>query len=50
MGKRILKRYNKDFKLRAVKLCLESDKHDAEIAIDLGIHQTTLSTWKQKNI
>ena len=48
MGKRILKRYNKDFKLRAVKLCLESDKHDAEIARDLGVHQTTLSTWKQK--
>jgi len=48
MGKRILKRYNKDFKLRAVKLCLESNKHDAEIARDLGIHQTTLSTWKQK--
>jgi len=48
MEKRILKRYNKDFKLRAVKLCLEVDKHDAEIARDLGIHQTTLSTWKQK--
>ncbi len=48
MGKRILKRYNKDFKLRAVKLCLESDKHDAQIARDLGVHQTTLSTWKQK--
>ena len=48
MGKRKLKKYNKDFKLRAVKLCLESDKHDAEIARDLGVHQTTLSTWKQK--
>jgi len=48
MGKRILKGYNKDFKLRAVKLCLESEKHDAEIARDLGVHQTTLSTWKQK--
>ena len=48
MGKRVLKRYNKAFKLRAVKLCLKSDKHDAEIARDLGVHQTTLSTWKQK--
>jgi transposase-like protein len=48
MGKRKLKKYNKNFKLRAVKLCLESDKHDAEIARDLGVHQTTLSTWKQK--
>jgi len=26
MGKRILKHYNKDFKLRAVKLCIESEK------------------------
>ncbi len=50
MAKRILKRYNNDFKLRAVKLCLESDKPAAEIARDLGIHQTTLSTWKQKYI
>jgi len=48
MGKRILKRYNKDFKLKAVKPCLESDKNDAQIARDLGVHQTTLSTWKQK--
>jgi transposase len=48
MGTRKFKRYNEDFKLRAVKLCLESDKHDAEIARDLGVHQTTLSTWKQK--
>jgi transposase-like protein len=39
MGKRILKRYNKDFKLRAVKLCHESGKHDAEIARDLGVHK-----------
>ena len=37
MAKWILKRYNKDFKLRAVKLCLESDKSDAEIARDLGV-------------
>ncbi len=48
MENRILKRYNKYFKLRAIKLCLENDEHNAEIARDLGIHQTTLSTWKQK--
>lgn len=47
MEKRKLTRYNKEFKLRAVKLCLESDKNAAEIARDLGVHQTTLSTWKQ---
>ena len=48
MGKRKNKRYNNDFKLRAVKLCLETDKPVAEIARDLGVQQTTLSTWKQK--
>ena len=37
-----------EFKLRAVKLCLETDKNDSEIAKDLGLHPTTLSTWKQK--
>lgn len=29
MGKRILKRYNKDFKLRAVKFFFKSKKNDA---------------------
>ena len=48
MGKRKNRKYNDDFKLRAVKLCLETDKPDAEIARDLGVQQTTLSTWKQK--
>jgi len=48
MGKRKNKKYNDDFKLRAVKLCFETDKPDAEIARDLGVQQTTLSTWKQK--
>jgi len=48
MGKRKNRKYNNDFKLRAVKLCLETNKPDAEIARDLGVQQTTLSTWKQK--
>ena len=48
MGKRKNKKYTNEFKLRAVKLCLETDKPDAEIARDLGLQQTTLSTWKQK--
>jgi hypothetical protein len=48
MGKRKNKKYNNNFKLRAVKLCLETDKSNAEIARDLGVQQTTLSTWKQK--
>jgi transposase len=48
MGKRKNRKYNNDFKLRAVKLCLETNKPDAEIARDLGVQKTTLSTWKQK--
>ena len=48
MGKRKNRKYNDDFKLRAAKLCLETDKPDAEIARDLGVQQTILSTWKQK--
>ena len=48
MGKRKNRKYNNDFKLRAVKLCIETDKPDAEIARDLGVQQTTLSTWKQR--
>jgi transposase-like protein len=32
MGKRRNRKYNNDFKLRAVKLCLETDKPDAEMS------------------
>ncbi len=31
-----------------LKLYIETDKPDAEIARDLRVQQTTLSTWKQK--
>lgn len=48
MGKRKNKKYSNEFKLRAVKFCIETEKPDAEIARDLGVQQTTLSTWKQK--
>lgn len=48
MGKRKKRTYTNEFKLRAVKLCLETDKSDAQIARDLGVQQTTLATWKQK--
>jgi len=50
MGKRKNRKYNDDLKLRAAKLCLETDKPDAEIARDLGVQQTNLSTWKQKHL
>lgn len=48
MGKRKKRTYNSDFKLRAVKLCIETDESDALIARDLGVQQITLTTWKQR--
>jgi len=41
-------KYDNEVKLRAVKLCLESDKPDIKIAEELGIKPTTLATWKSK--
>jgi hypothetical protein len=49
MGKRKRGNYNNDFKLRAVKLCLETDKPDAEIARDLGVQHDFVSTKSKKN-
>jgi transposase InsO family protein len=48
MKKRETKKYSDEFKLRGVKLCLETDKSDAEIARELGVHATTLCGWKQQ--
>lgn len=38
-------RYDKDFKLSAVKLVVEAGKKQAEVARDLGISNQTLSGW-----
>jgi len=48
MSKKKSRRYDEEFKLGAVKLCEESEKTDSEVAEDLGIPLTTLSTWKKK--
>ena len=45
---RYAKHYTTEFKERAVKLCLESDKGCLELANDLGVPVSTLSTWKSK--
>ena len=37
--------YDKEFKLNAVTLCIESGKSCLQIAKDLGIPNQTLATW-----
>jgi transposase len=40
--------YTKEFKEKAVNLCLNSDKPDKQIAQDLGVKYSTLTTWKRQ--
>jgi len=39
------RKYEKEFKLNAIKLCQESGKPQEEIAKNLGIPKSTLYTW-----
>ncbi len=49
MSEKIPRRsYDKEFKISAVKLVLESDKSVKAIASDLGISDNTLFNWKKK--
>ena len=49
MSERIQRRsFDKEFKLSAVKLVLESEKPVKSIASDLGISENTLFNWKKK--
>jgi len=49
MSERIPRRsFDKEFKLSAVKLVLESEKPVKIIASDLGISENTLFNWKKK--
>lgn len=41
-------KYSASFKFNVVRESLESDRTDAEIARENGIHPVTLSTWKKK--
>ncbi len=43
------RKYDKEFKLNAVKLCKERDKGYEQIATDLGIPKSTLYTWIQEH-
>lgn len=42
------KSYDREFKLSAVKLVLDSERSIASIAEDLGISKNTLFNWKNK--
>jgi len=42
------RRYDKEFKINAVKLCLEQGKTIDEAAQGLGIPRSTLNTWVQE--
>lgn len=42
------KRYDKEFKLHAVKQVIESDKTATQVARELDISNQTLSKWGQK--
>jgi len=46
--KQIKTKYNTEFKERAVKMVISSDKSTAQIAKDLGIKTTTLYSWVNK--
>lgn len=42
------KKYDKQFKLDAVKAAMQSDSSIAQVAIDLGVNTQTLYTWVSK--
>ena len=42
------KRFDRDFKLSAVKMVTEGGHRSAEVARSLGIHPNQLYNWKQK--
>jgi transposase len=42
------KRFDKEFKLSAVKLVLEGNQSISSVARDLGIADNTLQNWKKK--
>ena len=42
------KRFDRDFKISAVKMVTEGGHRAAEVARRLGIHQNQLYNWKQK--
>jgi transposase len=48
MMKRTRRKYDRQFKIEAVKLVTERGASIAETARNLGIHENLLRTWKKK--
>ncbi len=48
MTKRIRRKYDREFKVEAVKLVTERGTSIAEAARNLGIHENLLRTWKKR--
>ena len=46
--KRKIKRFDKDFKVSAVKMVTEGGHRASEVARSLGIHANVLYSWKRK--
>ena len=46
--KRKMKRFDKDFKIQAVKMVTEGGQKASEVARGLGIHANVLYSWKKK--
>jgi transposase len=48
MSKRQRRKYDRDFKIEAVRLVTEGGKPVAEVARNLGIHENLIHNWKKK--
>ena len=48
MTKRIRRKYDREFKVEAVKLVTERGTSIAEAARNLGIHENLLRTWEKR--
>ena len=48
MSKRTKQHYSKEFRQRAVKMAVSSEKSTAQIARELGVNETTLYSWINK--
>src|SRR5262245_39218195 len=44
-GRRVVKRYAKDFKIQAVKMVVEDGRRQTDVAKDLGINYHVLNRW-----
>jgi len=47
-GSRTRKKYDREFKLRAVRLVVDRERPITQVARDLGLHPNMLSRWKKQ--